>query len=304
MTLGIMFTGQGSETVGMGLDFVKEYKCVKQLFNRAKKVLGYDPLDALNNQETFMDTSKIQPLTFLFQASVLELLRENKVASNLSFGLSLGEYAALYDAGVFSFETGLEILKIRGTLMQEAALNNPGKMVALMGIEANELEPIINDINDVVVANYNTRKQLVISGTKTGVDNALEQVEAAGVKRAIPLNTVGAFHSFLMQEAADQFEQIIKDMAFYAPKKTVYVNVTGQVLEGSITDNLTKQITSSVRFYQMIEALDYVDVLIEIGPKKVLCNMVKRIDKSIQTAHINDVSSFESVLEVLKDGVS
>lgn len=304
MTVGIMFTGQGSETVGMGLDFVNEYQCVKRLFKRAKTVLGYDPLDALNNQETFKDTSKIQPLTFLFQASVLEMLRDNKVTSNVSFGLSLGEYAALYDAGVFSFETGIEILKIRGTLMQEAALKNPGKMVALMGIEANDLESIINDMKDVVIANYNTRKQLVISGTKAGVDNALEQVKAVGVKRAIPLNTVGAFHSFLMQEAADQFGQLIKDMTFHAPQKTVYANVTGQVLKGSITDNLTSQMTSSVRFYQIVEALDKLDILIEIGPKKVLCNMVRRIDKSIQTVHISDVSSFESVLEVLKDGVS
>lgn len=303
MKIGIMFTGQGSETVGMGLDFVSKYDCVNVVFNRAKPMLGYDPIEALSDQETFNDTSKIQPLTFLFQVSILELLKAYGIESNLTFGLSLGEYAAMVDAGVFSFETGLNLLKMRGALMQEAALRNPGKMVALMGIKADILEPIINDIEEVVIANYNTRKQLVISGTTKGVEAALEPVKAAGAKRIVPLNTVGAFHSFLMKAAADRFGQHIQDMAFHTPNKTIYVNVTGQELAGSIAENLTKQITSSVRFYQMVEALDDVDVLIEIGPKKVLCNMVKRIDKSIQTVHISDVASFESVLEVLKDGV-
>ncbi len=302
MKLGIMFTGQGSETVGMGSSLL-EYESVKTLYKQAETILGYDPEVALNTEETFSDTAKIQPLTFLMQVSILTLLKEHGVSSDVTFGLSLGEYAAMYDAGVFDFETGIRLLKERGRLMQEAAINHPGSMCALIGLKAPKLEELIGTMDDVVIANYNTPRQLVISGTKTAVETASELAKENGAKRAIMLPTTGAFHSFLMKDAADLFAEYLEEVKVGLPSKALYVNVTGDRLAEDIKDNMVKQITSSVMFYPMVEKNDDLDLLIEVGPKPVLCNMVKRINRKLPTKAVYDKSSLNDVLEALQNEI-
>ncbi|MCF7924988.1 MAG: ACP S-malonyltransferase [Candidatus Izimaplasma sp.] len=299
MKLGFMFTGQGSEVVDMGLDFVTEYDLVSNLFEQAKAILGYDPIEALKDKNTFKDTAKIQPLTFLFQVAIIELLKIHKIQSEVTFGLSLGEYSALYDAGVFDLNTGLRVLEKRGLYMQVAAQNNQGKMCAMIGLDKTTLKDIIEPLEDVVIANYNTPKQLVISGTEKGVKKAVEVATKNGVKRAIMLSTQGAFHSFLMDEAKTKFQSFIEPLQFNDPQKHLYVNVTGDLCKGDLKSNMINQITSPVLFYQIIEKLKDIDYLIEIGPKKVLCNMVKRINRKQKTLLIHDVTSFEQALEVL-----
>ena len=301
MTIGFMFTGQGSEYLGRGLDLVEELDFFKTQFKRAQAVLGYDPILALQDESTFTDTSKIQPLTFLLQATIIDYLKSKGIDSTLTFGLSLGEYAAYYDAGVFSFEEGLELLMHRGLYMQENVLTKPGKMCAFIGMKSDVLEPIIDKIDGVVIANYNTHKQLVISGTEEAVKEAISIATKSGLKRAMMLETVGAFHSPLMNEAKEKFASYIEPFTFPCPNKTLFVNVTGDKLEGNIKDNMANQITSSVKFYQMVEKLEDIDLLIEIGPKNILCNMVKRIDRSIKTMLINDKESLRNSLEVLNN---
>lgn len=301
MNLGLMFTGQGSESLGMGLDLIENIDFIKQRFVKAESVLGYDPIAALNDEKTFQNTSIIQPLTYLFQTSILDYLKSLGFESTTTFGLSLGEYASLYDAGVFSFEEGLDILKHRGKYMQENVEDTPGKMCAFIGIKAKELEAIIDPIDDVYLVNYNTPKQLVVSGSQVGIDQAILEAKEKGLKRAIYLETVGAFHSPFMKSAKKQFEQYLSAYKFNTPTKLIYANVTGNILEGSVKDNMVNQVTSPVRFYQIVEQLQDIDLLIEIGPKNVLCNMVKRINRSIKTQLINDVSTLTQSLEVLED---
>lgn len=300
MKLGLMFTGQGSESVGVGLDLIENIDFIKQRFIQATFILGYDPIAALKKESTFKNTAMIQPLTFLFQSSILDYLKSLGFESKTTFGLSLGEYAALYDASIFTLEEGINILKHRGQFMQENVQNKPGKMCAFIGMKAEDLEAVIDAIDDIYIANYNTPKQLVVSGDKTKIELAILKAKEKGLKRAIYLDTVGAFHSPYMAMSEKQFGLYLQSFNFQPPTKEVYVNVTGDRLEGSVVDNMTHQITSPVRFYQMVEKVD-VDLLIEIGPKNVLCNLVKRINRSLKTRIINDVPSLMQSLEVLKD---
>lgn len=300
MKLGLMFTGQGSESLGMGLDLIENNAFIKERFIAAESILGYNPIALLQDESTFSDTSKIQPLTFLFQSAIVDYLKSVGIESSVTFGLSLGEYAALYDANVFGFEAGLEILMNRGKFMQENVQNTPGKMCAFIGLKADALETVIEQIDDVYIANYNTPKQLVVSGKEEAIEKAVEKAKEEGLKRAIYLETVGAFHSPYMLEASNNFGTFLESVELEQPTKDVYVNVTGDKLTGSLKDNMVNQITSPVRFYQMVEKLNDIDLLVEIGPKNVLCNLVKRIDRSIKTKLINDNNSLKEGLEVFE----
>ncbi|MEC9485078.1 MAG: ACP S-malonyltransferase [Candidatus Izemoplasma sp.] len=302
MKLGFMFTGQGSERVGMGTSLL-QYDSVKTLFNEAEAILEYNPESALNDPKTFEDTQKIQPLTFLLQVSLIKLLAEKGIHSDVTFGLSLGEYAAMYDASVFDFKTGLALLQKRGELMQKSANNHPGAMCALIGLEASKIETLVNSLEEVVIANYNTPKQLVISGDLAAVKHAADLAKEAGAKRAVMLPTTGAFHSFLMKDAAEELTEYLNQLTLKEPTKSLYVNVTGDLFEGNIKDNMIRQMTSPVKFYQIVEKNDNLDVLIEIGPKRVLCNMVKRINRKLTTYAVYDETSLHDVLEALENEI-
>jgi [acyl-carrier-protein] S-malonyltransferase len=302
--IAFLFSGQGSQYVGMGQELYNEFDAVKARFKKASNVLGYDVKDILfEDEDRLHDTTYTQPLMFILYVSILDVLQANGVTSTHTCGLSLGEYGALYDAGCFDFETGLKLLAARGKAMAQASNMVSGSMSAILGLDAKPLEDIINQVEGyVTIANYNTYGQLVISGEEPAVKEVNERALAAGAKRAIPLQTSGPFHSKLMEPAITLFEETLRSVTIQEPQKELLVNVTGTHAKGDLKETMLQQITSSVYFYQMIEQLiaDGVDTFIEIGPKKTLCSFVKKIDRKVTTRNVEDLASLQQTLEQLE----
>lgn len=305
MSIVFMFPGQGSQYVGMCQELYNEYDSVKLLFSKASKILGYDTKAIMFYKEKKLNsTLYTQPLMFLMYASILEVLKEKNIKSDYTIGLSLGEYGALYDAQCFDFKTGLEILAKRAFYMSEACTNVTGKMSAIFGMEAKELLKVIHSVEGYSkITNYNTYEQLVVSGEEATVERVNELALRNGAKKTIFLNTSGPFHTKFMSQAAENFRNYLKNVEIKEPKKKMLLNITGDFYQTGVKDNMVRQITSSVMFYQMIEKLvdDGADTFIEIGPKRTLCSFVKRISRQVNILNVEDLKSLEKTLFKLEE---
>ncbi|MBN2541083.1 MAG: ACP S-malonyltransferase [Bacilli bacterium] len=304
MRVAFMFSGQGAQYVGMGEQLYESYGSVRDIFEHAKHVLGYDIKHILfQDEQKLNDTKYTQVAMFVLYASILEVLREHGIDADYSFGLSLGEYGAYLHNQVFSFETGLRIIQSRGEFMNLAASKNPGKMSAIMGMDVDTLEHLVNQVPGTVkIANYNTYGQLVISGDVDAVDALNQLAKDQGAKRVIPLNTSGAFHSPLMSQAADDFEHFLDGIDLSEPRRNLVVNFTGDYYKENLKEIMALQITSSVRFIQSVERLiaDGVDTFIEIGPKKTLSGFVRKINKDVTIGNVEDLESLQATLSILE----
>ncbi len=305
MKIAFMFSGQGAQYPGMGKDLYDKYLYVKNIFEEANRILGYDIADIMfNNEEKLNETLYTQAAMFVLYQSVLKVLDEHEIRSDYSFGLSLGEYGAYLHNNVFDFETGLKIIQKRGEAMNEAAYTSPGKMSAILGMEADVLKELISKTHGYVkIANYNTYGQLVVSGEEKAIEELNALAKEAGAKRTITLNTSGAFHCDLMLQAALKFREDLKEFKLNRPDKNLLVNVTGDYFSGDISDTMVRQITSSVRLYQTIEKLikDGIDTFIEIGPKTTLCGFVKKIDRDVLALNVENIQSLEKTLTALEE---
>ena len=275
-----VFPGQGSQAVGMGMDLV-DFSLAKEKFELAEEILGWSVLDVCQGDEvTLASTLYTQPCLYVVESILVDLLKEKTETPQLVAGHSLGEYVALYAAGVFDFASGLKLVKKRAELMNDA---DGGKMAALMKFDRDQLNTALENTADVVLANDNSAAQVVVSGTPEGVENILSQVKA---KRAIALNVSGAFHSPMMQSAAEQFLTILESVEFKDAEIPVISNVdpTPATDSQELKDRLAKQMTSSVRWRETMLQLSQEGVTeaIEIGPGKVLCGLIKRTCKEIK----------------------
>jgi len=298
--IAFLYAGQGSQYPGMGIDFFLD-SAYKDEIDLSNKILGFDIKKVLLDEEKVNKTEYTQPLLFLMQVLITRRLQDKGITSTHTAGLSLGEYAALYDAGCIDFKTGIYLLKERAKLMAQAAKNTNGKMVAIIGLSDLEVEDICNMLSGCQVANYNTIGQVVISGETKAVLEGASLAKKRGAKRVIELNTTGAFHSPLMEPAKKAFANILKPMNINNPSKKLYVNVTGNIPSVDLKQILAKQITSPVLFKQTLEHMlkDGVDTFIEIGPKKTLSSFVKKINRQATILHIEDEASMQVALNKL-----
>ncbi len=282
-----VFPGQGSQTVGMGVDLTTT-PMGKDRLTEAETILGWSVLDKCQGDETELaKTLYTQPCLYVVESILIDLLKDKGQTVDLVAGHSLGEYSALYAAEVFDFATGLNLVKSRAKLMSEAA---GGKMVALMKFDRSGLEKAIADIPDVVLANDNSEQQVVISGTPEAVDQLCSQVKS---KRAVELKVSGAFHSPLMADAATKFKQLLEEAKFTDAKVPVLSNVdpTPNTSATILKERLIQQMTGSVRWREIMLALPQQEItqVLEVGPGKVLAGLLKRTCSEIEVSNVRSL---------------
>jgi [acyl-carrier-protein] S-malonyltransferase len=298
----IVFAGQGAQFVGMGKDLAEAYPECRELFEKADEVLGFKISDICfeGPEEELTKSNNCQPAIFAasiacYKALCLKNGGEVPVAGTA--GLSLGEWSALHMAGSLTFEDTLKVLEARGRFMQEACDENESGMISIIGLPMEKLEEICSKTG-IYIANLNSEAQVVLSGLKQGIEEAEKLAAEAGAKRAIVLNVAGAFHSPLMQSAADKLREVLADIEISKPSVPVIANVTGQPHgePDEIRETMLKQVTGSVKWLDGIKwfmdngVTDYT----ECGPGKVLSGLIKRIDKSSSINNIQDIESLEN----------
>jgi [acyl-carrier-protein] S-malonyltransferase len=296
MKHAFIFPGQGSQFPGMGKDHYENNAFAKRFIEMANEILGFRISEVMFNgtEEDLKRTDVTQPAVFLH--SVIAYKSIENASPDMVAGHSLGEFTALVANGTLSFEDALELVFIRARAMQKACEINPSTMAAVLNLADEKVEAICAEVwketgEVVVAANYNCPGQLVISGTKKGIDIACERMKAAGAKRAIVLPVGGAFHSPLMEPAREELQAAIEATKFHNPTCAVYQNVAAKAVmdKEEIKQNLIEQLTSAVRWTQSVKAMiaDGASKFTEAGPGKVLQGLVLKIDKTMEVEGVN-----------------
>lgn len=299
----LLFAGQGAQKLGMAYDLFQKYDCVKETFATASQILGYDLRALIDNDEAKLNQTRYtQPAILTTSVAIYRLLEERGLSADMVAGLSLGEYSALVASGALSFEEALPLVAKRGQLMETAAPAGTGKMVAVLNTPATLIEDVCRKASSkglVSPANYNTPNQIVIGGQVEAVNEAVELLKAEGVKRLIPLNVSGPFHTALLEPASQALAQVLEEVTFSDFQRPLVGNTEAKVMETEqIKSLLARQVMEPVRFYESIETLRNLGAtrFIEIGPGQVLSGFIKKIDKSLTALSVEDDASLTDLL--------
>ena len=299
-----LFAGQGAQYLGMGRELYDQYELVRSTFDEASQVLGYDVRALIDqDEEKLNQTRYTQPAILTTSVAIYRLLADKGIKPDMVAGLSLGEYSALVAAGALDFKTAVALVAKRGSFMEEAAPAGSGKMVAVLNAEVSLIEAVCQEASAIGVvspANYNTPSQIVIGGEVAAVDKAVELLKDAGVKRLIPLNVSGPFHTALLKPASERLAEVLETVEFSDFVRPLVGNTEATVMEKErVRELLTRQVMEPVRFYDSIAKMQEAGVteFIEIGPGKVLSGFIKKIDKSADVRQVEDVESLNALLE-------
>ena len=305
--IAFIFPGQGAQAVGMGKDLYENYETAKNIFNKANKVLGKSITNLCfeGPEEDLKLTVNTQPCIVTTSIALLEVLKEQiNICPDYAAGHSLGEYCAMYAAGVMDLETTLMSIQKRADLMSKV---KGGAMAAVLNASDEVVKAGINEglkYGYVDIANYNSPVQVVITGDETAVQKAGEYILANGARRVVPLAVSGAFHSKFMQEAGVLFEEFVSELDINDSKIPVITNVDAEITENAedFRAKMPKQIYSSVHWTQTIQKMteNGVDTFIEIGPGKVLTGLVRKITPEAITYNVFDKESLENTINSLK----
>ena len=287
MALALLFAGQGAQKVGMGRSLYEQSAAAKAVYDEANAVLGWDlaRVSFEGPEEELTQTKVCQPALFVHGMALLGALRETQKLPEVNFalGLSLGEITAYTAAGVFDFATGLRVVAERGRLMQQACERTTGGMAAIIGEERAKVAELCREF-DIEAANFNAPGQIIISGEKAKVEAAVAAAKDRGIKKAMPLNVAGAYHSRLMEPARAEFATFLESVTFSAPKFTVFTNTTGQSVSepAAIKAALVKQVVSSVLWEDCMRSAVAAGAteFWELGPGGVLAGLARRTDKN------------------------
>lgn len=310
MKTAFLFPGQGAQAVGMGMDVVQTFPAAAELFAKANDIVGFDlrkvcfegPAEQLNT------TVMSQPAIFATSAALLEVLRTSPATAGLkpdvTAGLSMGEYTALYAAGLVTFEDGLRLVKKRGEAMQAAAQETRGSMVSILGLDEDRVRKLCEEASAGEVlapVNFNCPGQIVISGTVSACDRAEQLASKYGAMKAIRLEVAGGFHTSLMKSAAAALQEALRHSRIAAPAAVkTSVNITADYYTSAdgVIDGLTRQLVSPILWQKCMERLlaDGVEQFYEIGPGRVLTGLMKRINRKAKVTNVSDLSSLKALV--------
>lgn len=302
MAIALLFSGQGAQSVGMGRDMVERSSAAAGLYERADAVLPFSLSQASfeGPADLLTETRVCQPALFVHGLAIVELLKSaGKLAAvDCASGLSLGELTALCVAGVYDYETGLRVVAERGRLMQECCERTDGTMASLIGGTPEAAQELASEF-DVDIGNHNCPGQIVLSGATSGVNAAVGKAKSAGFKMAVPLQVTGAYHSRLMQPAAEAFEAFLATVEFSRPRLPVFSNVTGEAADDpeTIKSLLVRQVTSPVRWETCFRNVvgRGVERSLECGPGGVLAGLAKRIDRGATVISIDSANGVDAL---------
>lgn len=302
MKSAFIFPGQASQYVGMGQDLYEHSEMGRRYFDQANEILGMDiaRLSFSGPEQELKQTRHTQPAIYIVSVILGKLLLEKGFQPAMVAGHSLGEYSALAIAGAFDFATGLEMVKIRATSMQQAGVDQPGTMAAILGMADEQVEAICNLLGAealVVPANYNAPGQLVISGSVDGVRQAMALAKEQGALKAVELNVSGAFHSPLMSPAKTALAEKIEATDIRDLSIPVYANVTASPVTGGdeIKKALLDQLENPVRWYESINNMAGTGIaqFTEVGPGRVLRGLLRRINRKLSVNGVESITDIQ-----------
>ncbi|MBQ8603352.1 MAG: ACP S-malonyltransferase [Oscillospiraceae bacterium] len=305
MKIAFLFAGQGAQKIGMGADLYRDFPRAREIYDSidldfdVKKLCFEGPAELLN------DTAFAQSCIVATSLATANILKEAGIKPDYVAGLSLGEYSALAFAEAMTAGDACRIARRRGRIMADALPAGTSKMVAVMAMDEEKILEACQAVQAkgmCSVANYNAPGQIVITGENRAVDRAVELLKAEGLRRAIPLNVSGRFHSPLLENASCKLADVLSEYNICQPEIPVVYNVTGSESGMPVPQLLTQQIKSSVRFMQSVEYMlaQGVDTFIEIGPGNTLAGFVRRIDRNVTVSTAENTQSVQKILEVLK----
>jgi len=307
--VGFLFPGQGSQSVGMGRDLAAHFSSAREIFDKVDEICD-KPISRLCFEgplEELTLTVNLQPAITAVNLACLAALNESGIHASVSAGHSLGEYAALVSAGVVNTQDALQLVQKRGELMHREAVANPGGMIALVGLEIDAVQELIENARDtgvLSVANHNTAEQIVATGQKECLSR-LTGLAKEKKARAIPLKVSGAWHSALMEGAVDDFREFLEGIRFSAPTSNILFNATAlsETEPARIRELMAVQLINPVKWHDIILNMleDGVGAFVEVGPGKVLSGLVKKIvpaDGSVKIHNVEGVESLEKLLDL------
>lgn len=302
--IAFVYPGQGAQKAGMGKDFYENSPLARDIYDRASECLELDMRALCFEENDLLDqTEYTQAAMVTTCLAMTTVLNEQGAEADVTAGLSLGEYCAIAEAGAMDLLDAIRLVRVRGQLMQHTVPTGEGAMAAVLGMNADQIDAVVEPIANVTVANYNCPGQIVITGGTAGIEQASKALKEAGAKRVVPLNVSGPFHSPMLRSAGEKLGKELLTVQLGELKIPYVTNVTAEYVTGSskIRELLTRQVYSPVRWEQSIRKMiaQGVDTFVEIGPGRTLTGFLRKIDRNVTVYQVNTWEDSKQIMEEL-----
>lgn len=302
--IAFVYPGQGAQKAGMGKDFYENSPLARDIYDRASECLELDMRALCFEENDLLDqTEYTQAAMVTTCLAMTAVLNEQGAEADVTAGLSLGEYCAIAEAGAMDLLDAIRLVRVRGQLMQHTVPTGEGAMAAVLGMDADQIDAVVEPIANVTVANYNCPGQIVITGGTAGIEQASKVLKEAGAKRVVPLNVSGPFHSPMLRSAGEKLGKELLTVQLGELKIPYVTNVTAEYVTDSskIRELLTRQVYSPVRWEQSIRKMiaQDVDTFVEIGPGRTLTGFLRKIDRNVTVYQVNTWEDSKQIMEEL-----
>ena len=302
--IAFIYPGQGAQKAGMGKDFYENSPLARDIYDRASECLELDMRALCFEENDLLDqTEYTQAAMVTTCIAMTAVLNEQGAEVDVTAGLSLGEYCAIAEAGAMDLLDAIRLVRVRGQLMQHTVPTGEGAMAAVLGMDADQIDAVIEPIANVTVANYNCPGQIVITGGTAGIEQASKTLKEAGAKRVVSLNVSGPFHSPMLRSAGEKLGKELSAVQLGELKIPYVTNVTAEYVTDSseIRELLTRQVYSPVRWEQSIRKMiaQDVDTFVEIGPGRTLTGFLRKIDRNVTVYQVNTWEDSKQIMEEL-----